>query len=60
MQTINCDNLKEFANQERTAVALNTDVYFAHLYSFYKRGIKENTNELIRQYIPKGTVFRNL
>jgi len=32
----------------------------AHPYSSYERGLNENTNGLIRQYIPKKTEFRNL
>ena len=60
VHTITCDNGKEFADHERIAAALNTDVYFAHPYSSYERGTNENTNGLIRQYIPKDTDFRNL
>jgi transposase, IS30 family len=60
VHTITCDNSKEFADHERIAAVLNTDVYFAHPYSSYERGTNENTNGLIRQYIPKDTDFRNL
>jgi transposase, IS30 family len=60
VHTITCDNGKEFADHERIAAALNTDVYFAHPYSSYERGTNENTNGLIRQYIPKDTDFRIL
>jgi IS30 family transposase len=34
--------------------------YFAHPYSSCKRGPNENTNELTRKYLPKGTNFINI
>jgi IS30 family transposase len=57
VHTITGDNGKEFAGHELTAKALDTNFYFAHPYSSWQRGCNENTNGLIRQYVPKGSSF---
>lgn len=55
--TITCDNGKEFANHEKIAQQLQAEMYFAHPYASWERGTNENTNGLIRQYLPKGSDF---
>jgi len=60
VHTITCDNGKEFAAHEEVAKTLNAAVFFAHPYASWERGTNENTNGLIRQYVPKGTNFREL
>jgi len=56
-RTITFDNGKEFSDHEIMAKALKTNIYFAHPYSSWERGLNENTNGLIRQYIKKGSSF---
>lgn len=60
IKTITTDNGSEFAEHKYIAKRLRTKVYFAHPYSSWEKGNIENTNKLIRQYIPKGTDFENL
>ena len=54
------DNGREFARHESIAARLGLDVYFAHPYSSWERGTCENTNGLLRQYLPKKTDFSGL
>jgi len=56
-KSITFDNGKEFAGHQEVSLSLNTDCYFAHPYASWERGTNENTNGLIRQYLPKS---RNL
>jgi transposase, IS30 family len=58
--TITADNGKEFAGHEAIAQELGADIYFAHPYSSWERGLNENTNGLIRQYFPKGSSFEEI
>ena len=56
--TITVDNGKEFTNHKQIAKALKADVYFAHPYSAWERGLNENTVGLVRQYFPKNMSLR--
>lgn len=60
VHTITCDNGKEFTDHEGIANGLGAEVYFAHPYASWERGTNENTNGLIRQYIPKNTEFNKI
>ena len=59
VHTITTDNGTEFAEHERIAKKLDAKIYFAHPYSSWEKGLVENTNKLIRQYIPKKSVLRD-
>ncbi len=60
VHTITADNGKEFSYHEKISKALSADVYFAHPYSSWERGLNENTNGLLRQYFPKNTDFKKV
>ena len=60
VHTITTDNGTEFAEHEYIASKLHCRVYFAHPYSSWEKGLIENTNKLVRQYIPKDTVLSSL
>ncbi len=53
--TVTFDNGKEFSAHEKIAADLKADIYFAHPYRSWERGLNENSNGLLRQYFPKGT-----
>ena len=59
-RTMTFDNGREFAGFKKLQKLLGVAVYFAHPYSAWERGSNENTNGLVRQYLPKGSDFSQL
>jgi IS30 family transposase len=59
-RTFTVDNGKEFAGHQELTRRLKLAVYFAHPYSSWERGTNENTNGLLRQYLPKKRSFETL
>ena len=53
VKTITTDNGVEFSAFKKVEKALDTKIYFTDPYSSWQKGINENTNGLIRQFIPK-------
>ena len=49
------DNGTEFHNYKEVEQKMKLPFYFAYPYHSWERGTNENTNGLIRQYIPKRT-----
>ena len=58
-RTLTLDNGKEFARFKMIEEGTGAKVYFADPYAAWQRGSNENTNGLIRQYLPKGIDMRN-
>lgn len=59
-KTITADNGVEFHSYKDVEKATNVRYYFANPYHSWERGTSENTNGLIRQYLPKRTSFAAL
>lgn len=58
--TITSDNGVEFHGYKDIERRLGATFYFATPHHAWERGTNENTNGLIRQYLPKGTSLANL
>ncbi len=54
LMTVTADNGTEFVEHGRISETLDLDFYFARPYRAWERGTNEQTNGLIRQYLPKG------
>ena len=60
LKSITTDNGGEFAKHKLIYKKLKIPVFFTDPYSFWQKETVENTNKLIRQYIPKYMNIRHL
>lgn len=58
--SITTDNGGEFAKHKLISKVLKAPVFFTDPYSSWQKGSVENTNKLIRQYIPKSMDIKQL
>ena len=58
--TVTADNGTEFHDYASIERALGVRFYFATPHHAWERGTSENTNGLVRQYVPKGTSMADL
>jgi len=58
--TITADNGTEFHSYKQIEEATGVEFYFATPHHSWERGTNENTNGLVRQYLPKRTSFAHI
>ena len=60
VKSLTVDNGTENRNHEEIKLKLNAPVFFCHPYSSWEKGTNENTNGLVRRYLPRGSSLENV
>ncbi len=60
VRSLTNDNGCEFVRYGQTQACLGVPIYFTRPYASWERGTVENTNKLIRQYVPKQSTIQEL
>jgi len=60
VKSLTVDNGTENRNHEEIKNKLNAPVFFCHPYSSWEKGTNENTNGLVRRYLPRGSSLENV
>lgn len=59
-KTLTVDNGSENTTHENISKSLGVKVYFCHPYHSWEKGTNENTNGLVRRYLPRGTSIQDV
>jgi IS30 family transposase len=59
-KTITVDNGTEFHGYKEVEATTGAKIYFANPHHSWERGTNENTNGLIRQYLPKRKSMKHI
>lgn len=60
VKSLTVDNGSENKEHEKISKELKAPVYFCHPYHSWEKGTNENTNGLVRRYLPRGTSLENI
>lgn len=59
-KSITTDNDVAFGKWKELEVMLNTQIYFCHPYHSWEKGLVENCNRWIREFVPKKTDLKSI
>lgn len=60
VESLTVDNGSENKDHVQITKELNAPVYFCHPYHSWEKGTNENTNGLVRRYLPRGSSLKNI